>query len=331
MLHRAIYLDGIRSESTNFAADLADLRRTGEGFMWIGLKDPTEAEFAAVNTELGLHPLAVEDAVRGRQRAKVERYDETVLAVIKTLKYLDATSDIETGELMVFLGDAFVVTVRRGDAIQLFDVRDGLEADPERLRQGPVTVLHAILDHVVEVYAAIARAVHDDLEQIEHDVFTGDNGDAATIYRLKREVLEFRRAADPLRDACHQMQGRPLAGLMPEHMGFFFRDVEDNLNRICAHIETYDKLLTDVLHAHLAHVGVKQNSDMRKISAWVGIAAVPTMIAGIYGMNFHYIPELEVSVMIGHTRFYWGYFAAITLMVSASVTLYFLFKKWKWL
>ncbi|MFV0460281.1 MAG: magnesium and cobalt transport protein CorA [Actinomycetales bacterium] len=330
-LHRAVYRNGIRHESTDFATDLAGLRRERDGFMWIGLKDPTEAEFATVDRELGLHPLAVEDAVIGQQRAKVERYDGTILAVVKTLRYIDETSDIETGELMVFLGDAFVVTVRRGDAIQLFGVRDALEADPERLALGPVVVLYAILDHVVRSYAEIDRAVHDDLEQIEQDVFTGNAGDAASIYQLKREVLEFRRAADPLREAARRMQQQPLVDLLPREMLFFFRDIEDNLSRVCDHVDSYDRLLTDVLHAHLAHVGVQQNADMRRISAWVGILAVPTTVAGIYGMNFHYIPGLESSVNVGGTQVYWGYFVITGFMIATSILLYHQFKKWKWL
>ena len=330
-LQRAVYRDGLRTEATSLAADLAAVREAGDGFLWISLKDPTEAEFDAVDEELQLHPLAVEDAINGRQRAKVERYEQTMFAVIKTLRYIDATSDIETGEIMVFVGDAFIVTVRRGDAIELFGVREALEADPERLALGPSVVLYAILDHVVDVYGRIDRAVHEDLEEIEHDVFTGDSGDAATIYRLKREVLEFRRAADPLREATHQLQRQPIADMIEEDLRFFFRDVEDHLDRVCGHLESYDKLLTDVLQAHLAHVSVKQNEDMRKISAWVGIAALPTMIAGIYGMNFQYMPELVAKVTVGGHDYYYGYFVVVGIMLTASVTLYFLFKKWKWL
>lgn len=295
----------------------------GNSFVWVGLKDPTDDQFAQVNEVFDLHPLAVEDAVGGRERVKIEKYEHTLFAVVKTLSYVERTSDIETGEIMIFLGDRFVVTVRRGEVAPLAPVRRVLEANPEHLAaEGAPGVLHAVLDSVVDTYQDIDDEVAADLEEIESDVFGGSNkAHSSTIYLLKREVLEFRRAALPL--------GRPLAWLASDQspvgsaeLRLRFRDVNDHLLRVVDHIETYDNLLTDILNAHLAQISIQQNSDMRKISAWVAMAAVPTMVAGIYGMNFDTMPELHWS---------FGYPLVIGLMVLVCVLLYRAFRRSGWL
>ena len=201
IVDKAIYRDGRRQGCGDLSNELESLRRDEAGFLWIGLKDPVDDEFDLVNEELHLHPLAVEDAVHGHQRAKIEKYESSVFVVLKTLRYIEATSDIETGEVMVFIGDRFVVTVRHGDGNPLAGVRQRLEADPERLEHGPMTVLHAVMDSVVDNYLVVDREVRRDLEEIEEQVFGSDNGgEANTIYRLKREVLEFRRASQPIAD-----------------------------------------------------------------------------------------------------------------------------------
>jgi magnesium transporter len=324
IIDKALYRAGQRSECGDLSEELVALRAgSGPGFIWIGLKDPTDAEFALVDTELGLHPLAVEDAVQGRQRVKIERYDTTVFAALKTLRYVEATSDIETGEVMAFVGDRFVVTVRRGEAAPLTGVRQRLEADPALLLEGgPLAVFHAVLDAIVDTYLDIDEEVQQDLTEIEADVFGGAHDThSATIYRLKREVLEFKRAAHPL--------VRPLEWLLEEggpieqaELRLRFRDVSDHLLRVVDHVETYDRLLTDVLNAHLAQVSVRQNNDMRKISAWVAMAAVPTMVAGVYGMNFRYMPELGWA---------WGYPLVLGGMALACGLLYRAFHRSGWL
>ena len=200
IVDQAMYVDGVRLSPGDLSDELATLRASASGFMWIGLKDPTDDEFELVNRELGLHPLAVEDAVTGNQRAKIDSYEGSLLAVLKTLRYVERTSDIETGEVMVFVGDRFVVTVRRGEANPLDHVRRRLEADPAQLRFGPLAVLHAVMDSVVDNYERIDQFIAEDLTQIEQQVFGDGDADATSIYRLKREVLEFRRAALPL--AC---------------------------------------------------------------------------------------------------------------------------------
>ena len=332
IVDKAIYRNGRREGCGDLSDELDVLRLTQDGFIWIGLRDPSDEEFALVNEELHLHPLAVEDAVTGHQRAKIEKYESSVFVVLKTLRYIEATSDIETGEVMLFIGDRFVVTVRHGEGNPLAGVRQRLESEPARLRHGPMTVLHAVMDSVVDNYLVVDREVRKDLEQIEEQVFaSATGGDANTIYRLKREVLEFRRASQPLADTLTHFMDPSRSHGVSEVLLPFFRDVADHLRLVNDHVESYDRLLTDVLSAHLASVSVKQNEDMRLISAWVAIAAVPTMIAGIYGMNFHNIPELEVSFHIGGREFYYGYFVALAVMAGACLGLYRAFKRSGWL
>lgn len=332
IVDKAIYRDGRRQGCGDLSDELDVLRLTQDGFLWIGLKDPTDEEFELVNEELHLHPLAVEDAVNGHQRAKIEKYESSVFVVLKTLRYIEPTSDIETGEVMLFIGDRFVVTVRHGEGNPLAGVRQRLETEPERLEHGSMTVLHAVMDSVVDNYLVVDREVRKDLEQIEEQVFASEiGGDANTIYRLKREVLEFRRASQPLADTLTQFMERARGQGLTEEMLPFFRDVADHLRLVNDHVESYDRLLTDVLSAHMASVSVKQNEDMRRISAWVAIAAVPTMIAGIYGMNFEHMPELSASIHLGGGEFQYGYFLVLGVMAGACIGLYRAFKRSGWL
>ncbi len=324
IVDQALYEKGVRHPCTDLSRELARIRvETDEGaFIWIGLKDPTDEEFGLVDTELGLHPLAVEDAVKGNQRAKIERYDQTVFVVLKTLRYLESTSDIETGELMLFLGDRFVVTVRRGEASPLTRVRQGLEADPDRMAAGASAVLHAVVDAVVDTYTEIDVEVQRDLDEIEEAVFAGTaRVDTSSIYRLKREVLEFKRAAVPLERPLAAMHG-DRSPVTDVETRLLFRDVSDHLLRVIDHIESYDRLLTDVLSAHLAQISVQQNDDMRRISAWVAIVAVPTMLAGIWGMNFDHMPELHWA---------YGYVFALGLMGLLGYVLYRMLRRAGWL
>jgi magnesium transporter len=334
IVDQAVYRDGQRTGCGDLSDELDALRADGGsgGFLWIGLKDPTDEEFDLVNDELKLHPLAVEDAIKGNQRPKVELYDNTIFVVLKTLRYLEESSDIETGEVMVFLGDRFVVTVRKGEANPLAEVRHQLEADPEQLRHGEIAVLHAVMDSIVDTYLAIDTELQDDLDNIEEAVFAGHKHvDSQTIYRLKREVLEFRRAAVPLAAPLRMLHDGSRSPVSSKEVRLLLRDVADHLLRVIDHVETYDRLLTDVLSAHLAQISVQQNSDMRKISAWVAIAAVPTMVAGIYGMNFEYMPELTASIGIGGGEFRYGYFVVLAAMAAACVGLYRGFRRSGWL
>ncbi|MBM6399605.1 magnesium and cobalt transport protein CorA [Phycicoccus sonneratiae] len=333
IVDRAIYEDGHRRVCGDLSDELDALRAGDDptAFLWIGLKDPTQAEFDEVNDELQLHPLAVEDAVKGRQRAKVELYDDTVFVVLKPLRYIDRTSDIETGEVMVFVGDRFVVTVRRGELTPLTGIRKELEADAEALRHGPLGVLHRVLDRVVDGYVEIDGEVETDLDELETAVFSDVRTDTGSIYRLKREVLEFRRAAMPLAEPLKMLWSSPRSPVPEGELRLLMRDVSDHLQGVIDHVESYDDLLSGILSAHLAQVSVQQNDDMRRISAWVAIAALPTMIAGVYGMNFEYMPELSASIDVGGSEFRYGYFVVLLVMAGACTVLYRAFKRSGWL
>lgn len=323
IVDKAVYLDGRRAACADPSDELEALRERGQGFLWIGVKDPADAEFAEINDELRLHPLAVEDAVKGNQRPKVDFYDESMFVVLKTLHYIDETSDVETGELMLFVGDQFVLTVRRSEVNPLAGVRSRLEQRPELMRFGPVSVLHGVLDHVVDTYREIDLELADDLADIEEAVFAGEGRDLGQeIYKLKREVLEFKRGAVPLVMPLRRLVSGDESAHVPKKLRPFFGDVLDHLLQVVEHAEAYDRLLSDVLSAYLSQVALRQNDDMRKISAWVAMAAVPTMIAGIYGQNFDVMPELHWE---------YGYFLSLGLMAAVVLLLYYLFRRSGWL
>ena len=332
IVDQARYHDGRRLPCVDISDELNAIRGDGsQDFLWIGMKDPSTQTFSRVSDELHLHPLAIEDSVTGDQRPKVERYGDGHFVVLRPLRYVEETSDVESGELMLFIGKDHLTTVRRGEATPLAGLRSRLEADPDLLRRGPWGVFHAIIDLVVDTYLAIEDELQRDLEDIEARVFSdGERVSSEEIYRLKREVLEFKRAAVPLQ--------RPLAHLIgqttpvkTEELRLLFRDVNDHLSLVIDNIESQDRLLTDVLSAHLTQVGVQQNQDMRKISAWAAMAAVPTMIAGVYGMNFEHMPELSASIAVGGREFYYGYPLVLVLMLGACLLLYRLFKRSGWL
>ncbi|MEU9009392.1 magnesium/cobalt transporter CorA [Streptomyces sp. NPDC048479] len=325
-----IYEDGVR-QPENYPVDEAvrRVRKTGRGFVWIGLHEPSDAEFAGVAELFGLHPLAVEDAVDAHQRPKVERYDESLFAVFKTCRYVEheeltATSEVvDTGELMIFTGTDFVITVRHGRHGSLGPLREALEATPEQLAKGPAAVLHAIADQVVDDYLAVADAVQNDIDAVETAVFSeqGGHADAGRIYQLKRELLELRRAVAPLDRPVHALASQPLPLVGPDIQPYF-RDVADHLSRVTEQITSFDALLDSILQAHLAQVTVAQNEDMRKITAWAAIIAVPTMVCGVYGMNFDHMPEL---------RWAYGYPLVLGVMAVACFVVHRSFRRNGWL
>ncbi|MGI5453346.1 magnesium and cobalt transport protein CorA [Streptomyces sp. CA-249302] len=327
----AIYRDGRREDGpADLSVALAQCRRGRDAFVWIGLYEPTEKEFGRVTDEFGLHPLAVEDALTAHQRPKLEVYDDSLFMVIKPVGY-EAKSDIVTsGEVMVFVGDSFVVTVRHGEEAPLAAVRHRLEEEPEMLRHGPTAVLYSIADAVVDHYVEVAHELGIDLEELEAEVFSPSGGGsrhtASRIYAFKRQILEFRRATGPLAQPLARLAGGGVFGVrvpfVHEKAQPFFRDVSDHLTRVNESVEGLDRLVSDVLSAHLAQMSVRQNDDMRKISAWAAMAAIPTMLAGIYGMNFDHMPELH---------WLWSYPAVILAMAALEVLLYRQFKRRGWL
>jgi magnesium transporter len=324
------YRDGVRvPESGDLVDAVQKVRKRGDGFVWLGLHEPTDQEFAGIAELFALHPLAVEDAVEAHQRPKLERYDETLFAVFKTVCYVEheeltATSEVvNTGEIMVFVGQDFVITVRHGRHGSLGPLREELESVPEQLAKGPAAVLHAIADHVVDDYLSVTDSVQEDIDQVETDVFAenGARADPGRIYQLKRELLELKRAVVPLSRPLEDLATRPLRAVEPEIQAYF-RDVSDHLLRVKEQIFAFDELLNSILQAHLAQVTVAQNEDMRKITAWAAIVAVPTMVCGVYGMNFDYMPELRST---------FGYPLVIAVISVVCVTLYRGFRRNGWL
>jgi magnesium transporter len=309
----ALYRGGFRQEvDGDVRGALKAAREHNDAFVWIGLHEPEHEEFDTASKDLGLHPLAVADATYGHQRPKLEDYGDTLFVVVKTATYTKP-SEITVGEVMVFTGPGFVITVRHGDANPLSPVRRRLEGDP--------TLLYAVLDEVVDSYDVIAHEIEADIIALERRVFTHDGMDVTEdVYTLKREILEFRTAEDPLLPVMQELvKGRiPLCVRHKER----FRDVQDHLLRIDRQIDAHSEMVTNVLTAHLAVLGRRQNEDVRKISAWAAILAIPTMIAGIYGMNFEYMPELGWIT---------GYPLALLTMAGSCLLLYRKFKKSGWL
>ncbi len=325
----AVYVDGERLPGVrSHAAAVAEVRRRREGFVWIGLFEPDEEEIQGVADTFGLHELAVEDAVHAHQRPKLDRYEEMLFMVLKTVRYIEhespttANEIVETGEIMAFLGKDFIVTVRHGKHSSLGKLREELESEPDRLRAGPAAVLHAIADRVVDSYLAVSESFEADIDVIEASVFAPRSPiGAEQMYLVKREILELRRAVMPLAVPLRRL-AEGYTPLVPDQIRSYFRDVDDHLTTVSDRVASFDELLTTLLDATLAKISLQQNTDMRKITAWAAIIAVPTMGVGVYGMNFDYMPEL-------HWRF--GYPMVMLVIVGACLILYRIFRRNRWL
>jgi magnesium transporter len=317
----AVYENGSRRPGTLELEDAYEACRDGKSFAWIELQDPTEEEFDSVVREFNLHELAVEDAIQAHQRPKLDVYDEGLLVVLKAARYIESEERVAFGEILVFVGDAFVITVGHGEAA-LDDVRLSLERRPELLRLGPAAALYAIVDHVVDDYGPVIVAFEQDIADVEADVFSDERATPAKrIYAVKREVLKLYAAIAPLVEPVERLDESGLK-LVPDELRPYFRDVEDHLIRYVREVEGFRELLTSVLAANLTQVSVRQNEDVRKISAWAAIIAVPTLITGIYGMNFQHMPEL------GWT---FGYPLVLAVMAVACLLLHRAFVRAGWL
>jgi magnesium transporter len=316
----AAYEGGRRREGKLSIERAGEAAGEADTFVWLGVVEPSEGEFKAIAAEFGLHELAVEDAVRAHQRPKVEEYGETIHVVVKPARYVDPEEVIEVAEISIFVAPGFVITVRHGNA-DLAAVRDRLEQRPDLLERGPGAVLYAIVDHVVDRYMEAAHGFDEDVREVELQVFGEGQNPTQRIYKLEREVLEFQAASAPLGEALEELCSGNFP-VVPEALHEYFRDVEDHLRRVTTRIEGFRQLLDSALEANLTQVSMQQNEDMRKISAWVAIAAVPTMVAGIYGMNFEHMPELQ-------WRF--GYPAVLAVVLAICLYLYWRFKRAGWL
>jgi magnesium transporter len=333
MVDCGIYVDGQRAPGkyTHAAAlnKVRELERNGkDAFVWIGLHEPDEHQMQAVADVFSLHELAVEDAVHAHQRPKLERYDKTLFLVLKTVNYVEhesvalAREIVETGEIMIFVGPDFVVTVRHGEHGGLAGVRKRLDASPATLKLGPYAIMHAIADHVVDHYLEVTDMMEVDIDAMEEEIFSpASHTNIECIYLLKREIVEMRRAVSPLTQALQRML-TDHNDLISVEVRRYMRDVSDHSIQAADRITSYDEMLSSLVQAALGKVAMQQNVDMRKISAWVAIAAVPTALAGIYGMNFDHMPELH---------WVWGYPAVLCLMAVVCMTLYRTFRHNHWL
>lgn len=324
----AVYVDGHRRPGAcDYESGLASVRATPGAFLWLGLHEPTEEDFTPIAKQFGLDELAVEAAVTRRQRPKIERFADVTVFVLRTTRYVEhptlteTCEVVETGSVVIFIGDSYVITVRHGPAGPLAPVRADLEKRPDRMAQGPWAVAHAVADRLVDSYLEVALAFENDIDELEDHVFAAQSRNRASeIYQLKRELMEFKRAVAPLQ--------QPLAVLaedkegLPKEIRRYFRDVNDHLLRTVERVITYDDLLNSILQARLAQLSVDQNNDMRKIAAWAAILGAQTALAGIYGMNFVNMPGLEWQ---------YGFAAIVGLMVLITMLLYRAFRRSGWL
>jgi magnesium transporter len=319
IVDRAVYRDGERVLEPDSLADLSAESRHAGGIAWLGLHEPTEDELAAVAREFELHELALEDAIHKHQRPKIERYGDTLFLVLRPARYIDETETVEFGELHVFAGPQFVVTIRHGAASELGRVRRELESRPHLLRRGPMSIVHAILDRVVDDYVPVVGGVENDVDEIETEVFGDRNDVSRRTYELLREVIEFRRATEPLADILDGLMREATAD---EEERRYLRDVHDHALRIREQAAALHELLRNILNVNLAIETNRQNEELKKISAWAAILFAPTVVGTIYGMNFDHMPELGWVL---------GYPMALGLMVSISTGLYLLFRRRGWI
>ncbi|MGW1881498.1 magnesium and cobalt transport protein CorA [Streptomyces sp. NPDC001970] len=337
IVQAALYRDGRRvSTPVSLAETFRQLREEPAGMAWIGLHRPTESELHSLAGEFDLHPLAVEDALEAHQRPKLERYGETLFVVLRAARYLDAPEEVDFGELHVFVGSDFVITVRHGAAPDLSAVRRRMESTPELLALGPEAVLYAILDAVVDGYAPVVAGVQNDIDEIETEVFSGDPAVSRRIYELSREMVEFQRATRPLVGMLHGLMAGFAKYGTDEELQRYLRDVADHVTHTSERVDGFRQALADILTVNatlvteqqnaemraLAEAGFEQNEEIKKISAWAAILFAPTLVGTIYGMNFDNMPEL-------HWAF--GYLFAVALMGVVCVSLYVIFKRRDWL
>ncbi|MGC4189871.1 MAG: magnesium/cobalt transporter CorA [Thermomicrobiales bacterium] len=336
IIDSAIYVDGKRLPNMPPIADVYKLCQDIGGLAWIGLYKPTKAEFSLIAQEFDLHELAIEDAILAHQRPKLERYGNTLFVVLSAARYDDTSETVEFAELHVFVGPDFVVTVRHGEGSELSRARQRLEHDPEMLTSGPEAILYAVLDRVVDDYGPVVRGLENDIDEIEVEVFGGNPGVSRRTYELAREVIEFQRATKPLVGMLNGLiVGSEKYGVSLE-MQRYLRDVLDHAIQIQEQVAGFRELLQNILSVNIAVVSIQQNEEMKamteaslhqndevkKISAWAAILFGPTMIAGIYGMNFDIMPELNWQ---------YGYLFALGLMLAVAVLIWALVKRANWL
>jgi len=329
IIDNAVYVEGVRGvEPESLEQTFESLTEQG-GMAWIGLYRPTEEEMAAVAVEFGLHGLAVEDAISAHQRPKLERYDDNLFTVLRPARYLDESESVEFGELHIFTGRNFVVTVRHAESAVVGQVRRRLERRPDLLRHGPESVLYALMDQVVDDYAPVVAGLENDIDEIEDQLFSGDPKVSRRIYELAREVIQFQRAIHPLPEMIEQLRRGFEKYQVDKELQHNLRDVEDHVERLISRADSFRDLLQNALTLdgtltanRQNEASAEQNEQVKKISSWAAIFFAPTFVAGLYGMNFDQMPELHWAL---------GYPMAIGLMAGSAALMYAIFKRKGWL
>ena len=322
VINCAAYSKGRRVSNIQIA-EVSDILKQSDRFVWIGLHEPDEELLSQVQQEFGLHDLAIEDAHRAHQRPKLENYGDSLFIALRTAQINNKERRIDFGETHFFLGENFIVTVRHGSSLAYTEVRNRCEKAPDLLQKGPGFALYALMDSIVDQYFPVIETLEAELEIVEDKIF-GEKPSRATtehIYQLKRELLEVKRAVSPLIDICNKLMRFDLA-LIPEDTRPYFRDVYDHSLRINEMVDNSRELLSGALEANFSMISISQSDVSKKFAGWAAILAVPTMIAGIYGMNFKWIPELS---------WHWGYPFVLGLTFSVCLILYLLFRRSGWL
>jgi magnesium transporter len=336
VVDNAIYVNGIRTGNPASLDETYELLHERQGMAWIGLYRPTKEEMHSVAEEFQLHHLAVEDAISAHQRPKLERYGNVLFAVLRPARYIEEDERVEFGELHIFVGDDFVVTVRHAESPNLASVRTRLEGNPELLRRGPEAIFYAIVDQVVDEYGPVVAGLENDIDEIEDQLFHGDNTVSRRIYALLSEVIEFQRTTRPLLDIMSALKAGFEKYQVDIELQRNLRDVQDHVIRIVDRADSYRALLQNALTVHATLVGQRQNDEMRhlteaslaqseevkRISSWAAILFAPTLVGTIYGMNFERMPELNWR---------YGYPLAVLAMITTGLILYLVFKKRRWL
>ncbi len=336
VIDNAVYVEGRRHAEPESLEVTYELLREQHGMGWIGLYRPERAEIASVAAEFNIHNLAVEDTIAAHQRPKLERYDDVLFTVLRPARYIEVDERVEFGELHVFTGADFIVTVRHAESPNLARVRMRMEAAPELLKLGPEAVLYAILDEVVDEYQPVVAGLENDIDEIEDQVFEGDPGVSRRIYQLFREVIEFQRATKPLVGILTALQAGFDKYSVNEELQRYLRDVEDHTLRIVDRVDGFRVLLQNILTVNATLVGqrqneetqrltetsLQQNEEVKRISSWAAILFAPTLVGTIYGMNFDHMPELHWTL---------GYPFALLLMAFVCGGLYLVFKRRGWL
>jgi magnesium transporter len=316
------YAEGRRVRDVEIP-DISEALKEAGVFVWVGLHDPSPELLQQIQKEFGLHDLAVEDAQLAHQRPKLEQYGDSIFVVLRPAILASDQERIELGETHLFLGSRYIVSIRHGDTPGYAAVRTRCESTPALLAKGPGFVLYAVMDFIVDHYFPVLDTLGDQLERLEDEIFseTFDRKTVQRIYDLKRNLVEVKRAVSPLVDVCNRLVRFDMP-LIPEDTRPYFRDVYDHAIRINEHVDTLRELLTGALEAHLSLTAVSQNDAMKKLAGWAAIIGVPTMVAGVYGMNFKFMPELEWR---------YGYPAVMAGMAVVCVYLYYRFKRSGWL